>query len=409
MQDARIRRWSIILMLHLTLALVGTMSTAKGVFFPSLIKEFGLSHAAGAAMVSVSIVVGAVVSLVAGWILVKFGRAQQAIAVATAVAGVGYVVAATAKSYEALLLAYALLGTMMTLLIAAPFVIANWFSKGRGVPLAIVFAGTTTGGVLLNPALAYVIGNWGWRAGYGALAAAILVPLPPLLLWIVRTAPPTTDPNTAERAQQAAVVPGAALAQALRMRAFWLILFAYFVFGAHTNAYFTHFIAAMNAMGYNATSAAALMSVLFLLAAATKLLYGYAADRISVRLALSLSLVMAAVGLLLLGSHSGAGGFYVFMVTYGLSYSAPLVLLPILIAEIFGTRAFPVVSAAIGVLGNIAGGFAGPVFAGWIYDKTGSYDIAFFLFSAALVLSSVSVLAVTQRKGARQLILAEQG
>jgi OFA family oxalate/formate antiporter-like MFS transporter len=94
------------------------------------------------------------------------------------------------------------------------------------------------------------------------------------------------------------------------------------------------------------------------------------------------------------------------MVTYGLSYSAPLVLLPIFIAEVFGTRNFPVVGAAIGVLGNIAGGFAGPVFAGWVFDITGSYGIAFAVFAAALVLSSVLILVAAPRKLAAQLAAA---
>jgi MFS family permease len=409
MNDPRIRKWAIVGILHLTQALVGTMGTAKGIFFPSLIQAFRLSHAAGAALVSTSIVVGAVASLAGGWLLVRHGRAQWLIAAATLVAGSGYVIAAEARSYDELLLAYALLGSMMTLLIAAPFVIANWFPRGRALALAIVFAGTTTGGVLLNPVLAYIVGHWGWRVGYGSLAVAILVPLPALLLWIVRTAPSQTesapDPAIAERH----AAPGAVLAEALRSRAFWLILFSYFVFGAHTNAYFTHFIAAMNSLGYETTAAAWLMSVLFLLAAATKLIYGYTADRVSVRAALSLSMLMSAAGLFLLGSRSGQASLYVFIVTYGLSYSAPLVLLPILIAEVFGTRNFPVVGAAIGVLGNIAGGFAGPVFAGWVFDVTGSYGIAFVVFAAALVLSSVSILIVSQRKSAGRLAVAVPG
>jgi MFS family permease len=405
--DPRIRKWAIVAILHLTQALIGTMSTAKGVFFPSLVQAFGLSHAAGAALVSASIVVGAVASLATGWLLVKYGQARPLIAGAALVAGVGYVVAAEARSFDGLLLAYALLGSMMTLLIAAPFVIANWFPQGRGLPLAIVFAGTTTGGVLLNPVLAYIIGHWGWRAGYGALAAAILVPLPVLLLLIVRTAPAQTElsPGRTTAAERHAA-PRAVLAEALRSRAFWLILFPYFVFGAHTNAYFTHFIAAMNSLGYDTSAAAWLMSVLFLLAAVTKLVYGYTADRVSVRAALSLSMLMSAAGLFLLGSRSGQASFYLFMVTYGLSYSAPLVLLPIFIAEVFGTRNFPVVGAAIGVLGNIAGGFAGPVFAGWVFDITGSYGIAFAVFAAALVLSSVLILVAAPRKLAAQLAAA---
>jgi len=71
MHDPRIRKWAIVGILHLTQALVGTMSTAKGIFFPSLIHAFRLSHAAGAALVSTSIVVGAVASLAGGWLLVR--------------------------------------------------------------------------------------------------------------------------------------------------------------------------------------------------------------------------------------------------------------------------------------------------------------------------------------------------
>jgi cyanate permease len=46
-------------------------------------------------------------------------------------------------------------------------------------------------------------------------------------------------------------------------------------------------------------------------------------------------------------------------------------------------------------------GVLGPVLAGWIYDRTGSYEIAFQLFAITLAISVVIMLFVTPPKPPR--------
>ena len=61
-----------------------------------------------------------------------------------------------------------------------------------------------------------------------------------------------------------------------------------------------------------------------------------------------------------------------FVLIFGLSLGAPLVLVPMLVAESLGLKRFGSIGGIAGIF-NTLGAFVGPVGAGKIYDLTGSY------------------------------------
>ena len=66
--------------------------------------------------------------------------------------------------------------------------------------------------------------------------------------------------------------------------------------------------------------------------------------------------------------------------------------------EIFGPRAFGALQGLLQV-GAIGAGVIGPVFYGWIFDTTGSYDFALFATIAAILMTIP--LTYRLRKGRR--------
>ena len=68
-----------------------------------------------------------------------------------------------------------------------------------------------------------------------------------------------------------------------------------------------------------------------------------------------------------------------FVLIFGLSLGAPLVLIPMLVAESLGLKRFGSIGGIAGVF-NTIGAFVGPVGAGRIYDLSGSYVPAFEVF-----------------------------
>ncbi len=382
-------------LLHLAIALLGTVSTGKGVFFPSLVSQFALTHAAAAALLGVSSLVGGLVAFVAGWLMLGRVQAPRVIAAVPLLAGAGYLIASFAHSYGQLMLGYVLMSGILVNQVAVAFLLAQWFSMRRGFALALVYAGTTTGGVLLTPVLSAIVQHWSWRAGYQTLAAALFV-LAPLLQWLLKSG--EKDGALGSDRKTAAVLPGLTVSEALVTRSFWAILFANFIFGANTGTYFVHFIAMLESVGYRPAQAAWTMSQLFLLAAAAKIVFGHLGDRMDIRGALSLALTLSAAGwFVLYRFDADQTALYVFTVVFGLSYSGPLVLFPLLASAVFGKRSFSLIDAVITVVGLSIGGAVGPVLAGWIFDQTGSYRLLFVVLGISLI-AAAGVVQLARRR-----------
>jgi len=75
---------------------------------------------------------------------------------------------------------------------------------------------------------------------------------------------------------------------------------------------------------------------------------------------------------------------------YGLTVAAPLMLLPLVIAESMGLKRFGFISGITG-LAQTFGAAVGPLAAGKIFDVTGSYAVAFELMIAADIVGALAV------------------
>jgi len=82
-----------------------------------------------------------------------------------------------------------------------------------------------------------------------------------------------------------------------------------------------------------------------------------------------------------------------FVIIFGLTLGAPLVLMPMLTADSMGLRRFGSIAGVTGVCQTI-GAAVGPILTGKIYDVTGSYSLAFDLFIVACICGAITTLSV---------------
>jgi MFS family permease len=131
---------------------------------------------------------------------------------------------------------------------------------------------------------------------------------------------------------------------------------------------------------------------MFLLTIFGNLLSGPMADRINARLVLTGTWVLGAIAMLaLLGAaHVAALGIHVLLV--GFVLGATGVLTPLLMLESLGIRRLGSLMGISGVFGTL-GFAAGPVVTGRIYDVTGSYTIALWLYVAMSIACALAVFA----------------
>lgn len=137
---------------------------------------------------------------------------------------------------------------------------------------------------------------------------------------------------------------------------------------------------AQTMIGMSAASATAAVSILALFNAAGRVLAGYISDVIGRINTLTIMLVMAIAGLLLL-STAGDGDvarFFIGVSVVGLCFGAFMGVFPGFTADQFGTK-HSSVNYGIMFIGFAAAGYVGPTIMSTVYGKTGSYVPAFWI------------------------------
>jgi len=123
----------------------------------------------------------------------------------------------------------------------------------------------------------------------------------------------------------------------------------------------------------------------------SRFLFGPLCDKITATYTMLMSLVFAGIAFALMISTRNPAVIYFCMVLFGLGYGGSITCRPLIVFE--HCRA-----AGIGKAYGVAtalftfGGFIGPGLSGYIFDKTGSYSLAFRL---ALILICVAAGLVT--------------
>jgi MFS family permease len=382
--------WLIVAVLFITLFVVfgGGYNTA-GVFFDPMRKYFGWSSAQQSSLQTIlALTAGATVPIF-GWLLDRF-EARYIMSAGIVLAGGSLLLASRANSFSTLTLAYIGMGAAIaaSTLLPTGLVIANWFRERRGIALGIATAGTSIGGMVMTLIAARTIEAAGWRAGYVALALPAFLIAAPLTAMLIRTRPPDEQGEIGSANPLAA---GLDLGPALRSRSFWMIAAAQFCFSLAGAGGTVHTVPFLMRHGFRLDYAAQVFSVTFAMASLGKFLMGYSADVLSGRVALALTLAMAAIGqIMLLGARNDAllGGY---VLLYGAMSGAPLALIPMVIAESFGLKRFGSVSGLTGICITL-GGAAGPILGGAIVDSGISYNAVFILFAVVLAAGAVAAL-----------------
>jgi len=163
----------------------GLHAYGLSVFFLPVTQELGLTRTATSLVFSLARAQGALEGPIAGYCIDRYGP-RPVIAIAIALAGIGYLLLAGVHSYAALLIVY--MGVISISYQAgfmdATMALANtWFIRKRALAMSIISGSISLGGALLTPLLAYAVHTWGWRmASIGAGVAFLIAGLPLSLL-----------------------------------------------------------------------------------------------------------------------------------------------------------------------------------------------------------------------------------
>jgi len=264
-----------------------------------------------------------------------------------------------------------------------------WFTQRRGLAAGIASAGIGAGTVLVPLLATQAIAEMQWRVALRMLALGVLI------VGIGAAALLRRAPVAAGSASRHA--PGATLAEALRSRRFWWLYLAVVAASPSMFIPFAHVSASARDIGIGESSAVGLVGLIGIGSLIGRFAIGALADRVGRTLTLVLAQASMGATYLLWNVADGYIALAVFALWFGLSYGGIVSLLPAICMDLFGARA---VASVLGTLytGAAVGNLLGPVAAGAVFDRAGSYAPVMW---ACLALSVLAALASARLVGAR--------
>ena len=287
--------------------------------------------------------------------------------------------------------------------------VSNWFIRRR--PLALVLLGASQGtGLAAMPLIVQaIITGWDWRVAWmslGIFTVSIGV-LPPLLLMArrpediglevesgaARDSEQGTSSTADESASRASVAEtNFTVREALHTRAFWILAafsaFAFMAQGGVVLHQVPHYIN----QGLSASSAALMASAFALSQVLGGFLWYKTARRAPARLLLALAGLCVALGAMGTGSSGTMGWGLTSAMALGAGIGGLHLLLRLVWADYYGRRYLgSILGLTLPV--QIGGQAIGPIVSGFMFDATGTYVPAFFIFGVGVALAAMLVLA----------------
>ncbi|MDD5287963.1 MAG: MFS transporter [Dehalococcoidales bacterium] len=293
--------------------------------------------------------------------------------------------------------------------------LANWFTKKRSRAMAIMFVGPGISG-LLAPLFALLIGWTGWRDTLTIIGIGLLLTGVPLSLLFrhkpeqygylpdgenkapvsqTTSKPNFRAPHKIGRPNSSSLTAGFTAKEALRTRAFWLLSFVDFFQQMGASAVMVHIVAYLESVKVTTSIAAVAVTGMTLCSLIGRIGIGFLGDFTDKRYLIALSLGLQTTGLILF-SLVGVDKMWIlilFLLTFGPGFGGLMPLRPALQADYFGTKSFGTITGLMSVIATI-GGLASPIFAGWIFDSTDSYRLAWQIF-AVISLPGIPLVLLT--------------
>ncbi|MGE3857570.1 MAG: MFS transporter [Dehalococcoidia bacterium] len=336
-----------------------------------------------------------------GWLVDRFGPRVIMTGGVLTFAG-GFLLLSRVDSLVSLYIAMLVLalGSSVASMIAPSVTAVNWFRRRRALVLSLLVTGMALGGPL-QTVVVPVMESMGWRAFSLVSAGLVLVvglPLVALVRWrpeeyglLPDGDPPGAAPAAAEgeRPARDGADEGFSIGQALRTRAFWFLSLGHASALLVVSAVQVHMVAHINlSLGYSLSTAAFITALTTASMVSGTLLGGWAGDRFSKRGIIVMAMFGHMAAMLLVVFFSSFLALVAFAVLHGTSWGSRGPLINALRADYFGRASFGKVMGFSSMIIGL-GTMTGPMFAGIVYDMTGTYRIAFAVTAVASGLASL--------------------
>ncbi|MBK6317517.1 MAG: MFS transporter [Dehalococcoidia bacterium] len=298
--------------------------------------------------------------------------------------------------------------------------LSKWFVEKRGLAVALASMGVSFAGVLLTPVMTAVIDEWGWRWGWrwmGIGAAVLIIPIS----MVMRRAPEDYGLHPDGKSPEDVASGGGMKAtadfassltrqEALRTVSFYMLVFAFGMFGLTIGVMLLHTIPFMTDAEYSRSTAAFMITLASIPALISKPFWGLLMDKTDPKRLASISAVITGVSLIVITTSVKAhndpiiwGGFLLL----GFGWGGMIPLQELIWATFFGRRHLGSVRSA-GLPFSLFLGAGAPLLVSMYVDRVGDYDGALLAVAGMNLAAAVLLLFIKKPMRAGGLVPARE-
>lgn len=368
------------------------------VFYPSLTRQFGWSHAEAAAGGSIILLLIGGLGPVIGWLADRYSP-ESVLLAGTCTVAVSLALLSRSEGlpqfYGSCLILG--LGTAAVSLLPTSLLIAPFFSNQRGLAVGTMDAGVGLGGFLAPLISGTLIRRYGAPRTFEFLCFCMVVPLI-MILAIFWTTPRKERARSRTRRAKGARLRGRTGA----MRLFWMLGITLLLASHSMTGIQQHIVLFLTGHGVSSGRAALALSVLLGTSTLGRILGGATADRLSARVSLLLSVVCLGIGIVgLLAISPSSYLIYWIAGIFGLGFGGAFNSPPLIAFEYFGIDEVGTIFGWFMLFFGL-GGSTGALVSGLIYDRTGSYSASFGFDLVVVAAALVPLIAIGRKPKIRE-------
>jgi len=371
------RAWLLLAASFITFTVSGACMQSYTVFLVAFIEEFRWSRGESSLAYSVSQFITGMTSPLVGVLVDRLGPARLVL-IGGVVLALGLFASSFVDSLWQLVILYGVVMTLgancLGLVVFVPL-LSRLFVRNRGMAVAIVQSANGFARAFSAPLAQVLIAGIGWRGAYlaqaGFMAAAVL-PLAALFRGAESARPATT---------QAAATASWTLKRAIRTPHFWLLFLVYVFTGLGSFLVALHQLAFAVTVGFDKLYAAWVLGLGAFLSLPGVIVTGWLSDRIGRELAGVITYgtsIFGVVCAMFITSPDQHLLLWLHACFFGLTWGARGPSITAKTADLFPGPQLGTILGAI-TMGTGVGSALGSWLAGFSFDVTGSYRVAFAL------------------------------
>ena len=271
----------------------------------------------------------------------------------------------------------------------------RWFIRRRSLAMSICITGFASGGAVLLPLISIGVSTIGWRDVMlysGIFMAVAVVPLASLVRHSpeqMGIEPDLPRPQDGKPAAQTTIVDFT-VRQALRTRSYWILFAGSVLRITMWGAISVHSVEMFVWKGMSQGEAGLMFSLMFFLSIPMRLGVGILGDRVPLQPMMGGGMVAAALAVVAMLVMDGDVAVYLFVVLMAVEQGGST-LNWVALGNFFGRTSFATLMGIISTAFNL-GMLVSPIYAGYMFDRTGSYTIVLISFLPIYLASGVFFL-----------------